>query len=70
MKKNIYLKFLIIIFAMMFVSCEDSEIVYEYPDGISKPDNVTESSGCGNIFVYQFLDSFKSINGIHRCKSF
>lgn len=53
--------FLIFISAMMFHSCEDSEIVYDYPDGISKPDNVIESGGCGNIYVYQFLDSLKAL---------
>ena len=53
--------FLILIFAMIFISCEESEIVYNYPDGISKPDTVVESGGCGNIFVYQFLDSLKAL---------
>jgi hypothetical protein len=53
--------FLILIFAMTVISCEESEIVYDYPDGISKPDNVIESGGCGNIFVYQFLDSLKAL---------
>lgn len=52
---------LILIFAMAFISCEESDIVYNYPDGISKPDNITKSSGCGNIFVYQFLDSLKAL---------
>lgn len=46
---------------MVFMSCEDSEIVYQYPDGISKPDNIIESHGCSNIFVYQFLDSSKAL---------
>lgn len=53
--------FFIMFFAITFVSCEESEIVYDYPDGISKPDNIVESSGCGNIFVYQFLDSLKAL---------
>lgn len=53
--------FLILIFAALFISCEESETVYVYPDGISKPDNVIESNGCGNIFVYQFLDSLKAL---------
>ena len=53
--------FLILIFAMIFISCEESEIVYQYPDGISKPDSIVESRGCGNIFVYQFLDSLKAL---------
>jgi len=51
MAKNIYMKYtFIIIFTMMFMSCEDSEIVYEYPDGILKPDKIIESHGCSNIF--------------------
>ena len=53
--------FLILIFVMIFISCEESEIGYNYPDGISKPDTVVESGGCGNIFVYQFLDSLKAL---------
>jgi hypothetical protein len=53
--------FLILIIAMTFISCEESEIVYDYPDGISKPENIIESRGCGNIFVYQFLDSLKAL---------
>lgn len=51
----------ILVFAMIFVSCEESEIVYDYPDGISKPDKIVGSRGCGNIFVYQFLDSLKAL---------
>ena len=52
---------LIFIFATIFISCQESEIVYDYPDGIQKPDNIIESNGCGNIFVYQFLDSLKAL---------
>jgi len=56
---------LIIIVIIFFTSCEDD--IYEYPDGISKPNNIVESYGCGNIFVYQYLDSLKvlavNING-------
>lgn len=46
---------------MIFISCEDSEVEYEYPDGISKPNVIVESRGCGNIFIYQFLDSLKAL---------
>ena len=53
--------FLILISAMIFISCHVTEEDYQYPDGISKPDSVIESSGCGNIFVYQFLDSLKAL---------
>ncbi len=56
------MKYLVIsIFAIVFVSCEESEIVYEYPDGISKPKHLVESHGCSNIFVHQFLDSSKAL---------
>ena len=48
-----------LIFALTLISCEEQEIIYIYPDGISKPDNIVESKGCGNIFVYQFLDSLR-----------
>lgn len=51
----------LLIFAIIFISCDESEIVYEYPDGISKPDSLIESHGCGNIFVYQFLDSLRAL---------
>jgi hypothetical protein len=56
MKKIYYL-----IIPIFFSSCMESEIIYEYPDGISKPDTVIQSGGCGNIFVYQFLDSLKAL---------
>jgi len=51
--------FPIYIFAMILNCCEKSEIIYEYPDGISQPDIIKESHGCGNIFVYQYIDSLK-----------
>lgn len=53
--------FLALIFAVIFVSCEETETVYNYPDGIAKPDKVIQSRGCGNIFVYQFIDSLKAL---------
>lgn len=56
---------LILIFAVIFISCSDSEnepgMVHEYPDGILKPTVVKESNGCGNIFVYQYLDSSRAL---------
>lgn len=52
---------------MFIISCEVSETIYEYPDCITKPNQIAESYGCGNIFVYQYLDSLRvltvSING-------
>lgn len=53
--------FLILMIALVFISCEESEIIYNYPDGISAPNNIVASAGCGNIFVYQFLDSLKAL---------
>ena len=52
---------LILIFSFIFISCENYLEVHEYPDGIYKPGNVIESNGCGNIFVYQFLDNSKAL---------
>ena len=56
-----------ILLAVIIISCEVSETSFEYPDCISKPNDIVESSGCGNIFVYQYLDSLRiltvSING-------
>ena len=61
-KGDNYMKYyLVLILALLFISCEESEIVYDYPDGISKPDTIAESGGCGNIFAYQFLDSLKAL---------
>ncbi|QQS36095.1 MAG: hypothetical protein IPM56_17945 [Ignavibacteriales bacterium] len=51
----------ILFFALLFISCEETETVYVYPDGITKPDKIIVSRGCGNIFVYQFLDSTKAL---------
>ena len=52
---------LILMIALVFISCEESEITYKYPDGISAPNKIVASAGCGNIFVYQFLDSLKAL---------
>ncbi|MGB5895898.1 MAG: hypothetical protein WBG58_17105 [Ignavibacteriaceae bacterium] len=54
-------KLLILIIAFIFISCEDSETIYKYPDGISAPNKIIASAGCGNIFIYQFLDSLKAL---------
>ena len=51
----------ILIFTFIFISCENYLEVHEYPDGISNSSNVIKSYGCGNIFVYQFLDEFKAL---------
>ncbi len=53
--------FYLMIFTLAFISCEEPETIYEYPDGISKPVNVVQSYGCGNVFIYQFLDSLKAL---------
>jgi hypothetical protein len=61
-KRKISLKyFSIFVLAIILSHCEESEIIYEYPDGISRPAHITESRGCGNIFVYQFIDNLKAL---------
>lgn len=52
---------LILIFAIIFIACGEVEVQHEYPDGIAKPEKIVESNGCGNIFVYQFLDNSKAL---------
>lgn len=42
---------------LLVLSCSEQETVFEYPDCISEPNNLTESFGCSNVFAYQFLDS-------------
>jgi len=51
--------FTIIVFVMIMCNsaCELHKTEYEYPDGIEEPENIIESRGCGNIFVYQEIDS-------------
>lgn len=70
---------LIFIVSFYFVSCSEQEIEHTYPDGVEKPLSITESSGCGNIFVYQFIDSFrvitvsinaKQLNLTKKCQTF
>lgn len=43
------------------ISCTGHGPIHDYPDCISKPDNYIESGGCGNVFVYQFLDSTQAL---------
>jgi len=43
------------------VSCSPTEVEFEYPDRINQPSEVTSSQGCGNVYLYQFLDSNKAL---------
>lgn len=55
------IKLILILFtALSFLSCDEQEVV-TYPDCIFRPDSVVQSSGCGNLFVYQFIDSTKAL---------
>ena len=46
---------------MLFLSCSEQETVFDYPDCISGSGDLAESYGCGNIFVYQFLESTSAL---------
>ena len=69
-------KFLFIsIFAF---ACSSNEPAADYPDCIREPEQTNVSKGCGNIFVYQFIDSSRAltvsidaekINLTKECKS-
>jgi len=50
------MKIIIVASLMFFISCSTNENESQYPDGIKQPSEVIESYGCGNVFVYQFLD--------------
>lgn len=65
------MKYILILFiSVFFISCDEQENDYSYPDGIAKPDIIIESSGCGNIFVYQFIDSLKAFTVSINAKQF
>jgi len=46
---------------IMLVSCSPTEVEFEYPDCISQPSEDILSNGCGNVILYQFLDSTKAL---------
>lgn len=46
---------------VILVSCSPTEVEFEYPDCINQPLEVINSDGCGNVFLYQFIDSTKSL---------
>ncbi|WP_304132138.1 hypothetical protein [Ignavibacterium album] len=55
------MKHLLILFvASLLLSCDEQEVV-NYPDCINRPDSIVQSLGCGNLFLYQFIDSSKVI---------
>jgi len=41
---------------LWLVSCSPTEVEFEYPDRINQPSEVIASEGCGNVYLYQFLD--------------
>lgn len=61
---------LILLVSVYFISCDEQEIEHIYPDGVDKPITIIESSGCGNIFVYQFIDSLRAIKVSINAKQF
>ncbi|MFQ6678825.1 MAG: hypothetical protein ACE5D0_11020 [Fidelibacterota bacterium] len=50
-----------ICFLLLFISCSQNQLKSGYPDCILQPDRQTDSYGCANIFVYQFLDSTRAL---------
>jgi len=66
-----FMKYILILFiSIFFFSCDEQENDFNYPDGIEKPNTIIESSGCGNIFVYQFIDSTKAFTVSINAKQF
>ena len=43
------------------ISCSPTEVEFEYPDCIDRPSEIISSFGCGNVFLYQFLDNRKAV---------
>jgi hypothetical protein len=79
MEDNFMKYILILLISVFFFSCDEQEKDFNYPDGIEKPNTIIESSGCGNIFVYQFIDSLKAftvsinakqLNLTKKCQTF
>lgn len=63
MKKYLMKIFWSTFLLLICISC-DGETQHEYQENISKPDTpetIVESFGCGNIFVYQYLDSLRAL---------
>jgi len=44
-----------------FIGCSLNDWPPEYPDCIPEPDNPRESSGCGDVMVYQSLDPARAL---------
>ena len=55
------MKSIFVVFLLFFICCSTNEDRSHYPDGIDKPSEIVESYGCGNVFVYQFIDSSTSL---------
>jgi hypothetical protein len=66
-----FMKYILFLFiSVFFISCDEQENDFNYPDGIEKPNTIVESAGCGNIFVYQFIDSLKAFTVSIDAKQF
>ncbi len=55
------MKYIPLLILISIISCTTGEFEFHYPDCIDRPSDVKVSHGCGNIFVYQFLDSLSAI---------
>ncbi|MFQ6614779.1 MAG: hypothetical protein ACE5D1_08045 [Fidelibacterota bacterium] len=73
------MKKLPLVFSLVLFSCIGFGDAHDYPDCIRYPQNLNYSKGCGNVFVYQFLNSTRVITvqinpdclkRSERCQSF
>lgn len=55
------MKFIIVLICISIMSCSTNNDEAQYPDCIEQPSELKVSKGCGNVFVYQFLDSTKAL---------
>ncbi len=55
------MKSISVIFLLIFTCCSTNENQSYYPDGIDQPSEIVESRGCGNVYVYQMIDSSTSL---------
>jgi hypothetical protein len=51
------MKTIFLVLLVFLISCSTNEVEIHYPDCIDQPSELKDSRGCGNVFVYQFLDS-------------
>jgi len=55
------MKSMFFVLLAFIISCSINENESQYPDGINQPAEIVESDGCGNVFVYQMIDSSTSL---------